>query len=411
MTLKAQGPLVGIRVLELCEGQAGPYCGTILSDLGAEVIKIESCTGDYTRRIGPFKNGESSYFISYNRGKKGIAMNFAAPEAVEIIKQLAVKSDIFMENLEPGEINAMGLDYESIAKMNPSIIYGSVSCYGRTGPLSGFPGNDIVAEAMGGHTYANGRPDGPPEPLGIAISDHCGGAEFTWVLLCAYVYKMLTGKGQYIDVSVADKDISANDNQLTFATMVNKTFQRTGGYNPNIGPYGVFLAADGAYAMGCGTNDMWGRVSKIIGKPELHVAEGWATPPERGRGQMAQMVPLLNEWGKDKKRDDIVKLIRDEHMVPCGPCQTHKEVQRDAHYRKRETVVDIEQPKAGKVSVASAYAGKMSETKPYVQGPAPLLGEHNEDVLASLLSLSSDEITRLYKENVLMRDLTPKQPV
>ena len=411
MKLYAQGPLVGIQVLEVCEGQAGPYCGAILSDLGADVIKVEYREGDYTRKLGPFTNGESAYFISYNRGKRGIALDLGEKKAKEIIKELAAKCDIFIENLEPGEVKSLGLDYKSLKEVNPSIVYGSVSCYGRTGPLSKYTGNDIVAEAMGGHTSANGWPDGPPEPLGIALSEHSGGAELAWGLLCAYLHRMLSGHGQYVDVSFSDKNISVTENVLAFATMANVTRQRSGGHHTVVAPYGVFKASDGAYAMGCGTNEMWGRIARAIGRPELQEAEGWATNLDRGQNRVTHMIPLLNEWGKDKKRDDIVRLISDEALVPCGPSVTHKEIQKNVHYRLRETVVDIEQPKAGKVSVASAFAGKMTDPRPAIQGPAPLLGEHNEEILTSILCLTGEEIDELYKKGILVQDLAPEQPI
>jgi len=411
MKLYAQGPLVGIQVLEVCEGQAGPYCGAILSDLGADVIKVEYREGDYTRKLGPFTNGESAYFISYNRGKRGIALDLGEKKAKEIIKELAAKCDIFLENLDPGEIESLGLDYKSLKEVNPSIVYGSVSCYGRTGPLSKYTGNDIVAEAMGGHTSANGWPDGPPEPLGIALSEHSGGAELAWGLLCAYLHRMLSGHGQYVDVSFSDKNISVTENVLAFATMANVTRQRSGGHHTVVAPYGVFKASDGAYAMGCGTNEMWGRIARAIGRPELQEAEGWATNLDRGQNRVTHMIPLLNEWGKDKKRDDIVRLISDEALVPCGPSVTHKEIQKNVHYRLRETVVDIEQPKAGKVSVASAFAGKMTDPRPAIQGPAPLLGEHNEEILTSILCLTGEEIDELYKKGILVQDLAPEQPI
>jgi crotonobetainyl-CoA:carnitine CoA-transferase CaiB-like acyl-CoA transferase len=411
MKLYAQGPLVGVQVLEVCEGQAGPYCGAILSDLGAGVIKVEDREGDYTRKLGPFTNGESAYFISYNRGKRGIALDLGEKKAREIVKELAAKCDIFIENLEPGEIESLGLDYETLKAVNPAIVYGSVSCYGRTGPLSKYPGNDIVAEAMGGHTSANGLPDGPPQPLGIALSEHCSGAELAWGLLCAYLHRLLKGLGQYVDVSVSDKNISVTENVLAFATMANFTRQRTGGHHTVVGPYGVFQAGDGAYAMGCGTNEMWGRVARAIGKPDLQEAEGWATNLDRGKNRLTHMIPLLNEWGKDKKRDDIVRLISDEAFVPCGPSVTHKEVRNNVHYRLRETVVDIEQPRAGKVSVASAFAGKMTDPRPAVQGPAPLLGEHNEEILTAIIGLTGEEIAGLYKKRILVQDLELGQPI
>jgi CoA:oxalate CoA-transferase len=410
MNLKAQGPLVGIRILEVCEGQAGPYCGALLSDLGAEVIKVESREGDYTRQLGPHKNGESAYFISYNRGKRSVALDLFKERAREIVRELAVHCDIFIENLDPGEIGTLGLDYETLREINPSIIYGSVSCYGRTGPLAGYVGNDIVAEAISGHTFANGSPDGPPEPIGIAISEQSGGTEFAWAILCAYLHKMLTGCGQYVDVSVADKNISMSENVLVCATMANLTRQRTGGYNPNCGPYGVFQAMDGAYAIGCGTNEMWAKVSKVLGRPDLYDAKGWSSNGERGGKHSTHMVPLMTDWGKDKKRNYIVELMRDQTSIPCGACLTHKEVQQDVHYRMRQTIVDIEQPKAGKVSVASPFVSKLSDTRPAVQGPAPLLGEHNEKVLTTILSYTKDEIDRLYEQEVLMHDLDPQQP-
>jgi len=409
MRLQSQGPLVGVRVLEICEGQAGPYCGIVLSDLGAEVIKIENMQGDYTRKLGPFKNGESAYFISYNRGKKGIALEIGTKMGQEIVLELAAKCDILIENLEPGEIHRLGLDYESVQKFNPSIIYGSVSCFGRTGPLSKYPGNDIVAEAMGGHTFANGHPDGPPQPLGIALSDYGGGAELAWGTLCAYLRKIITGHGQYVDVSVADKNISLAESGLPFATMANKARQRSSGHSPTNAPYGVFLASDGAYALGTGNSDMWGKVARVVGKPELHKADGWATNADRGINYRTHMIPMLNEWGRDKKRDEIVSLMQ-EAYVPCGSCLTHKEIIKDNHYRMRETIVDIEQPRAGKVTVASAFAGKMTDTRPSVQGSAPLLGEHNDEVLMSILQYTREEIEKLYEQKVMVKNLVPEQP-
>jgi CoA:oxalate CoA-transferase len=410
MTLNAQGPLVGIRVLEMCEGQAGPYCGAMLSDLGADVIKIESREGDFTRKLGPFKNGESGYFISFNRGKKGMAMDFGQEKAREIVRALAAKCDIFIENLEPGVVDSLGLDYKRLSKINTSIIYGSVSCYGRTGPLSKYLGNDIVAEAMTDHTNANGQPDGPPEPMGIALCEYGGGAQLAYGLLCAYLFKMHTGHGQYVDISLVDNAISENECYLTYATMVGKKHVRNAGYSGVTGPYGVFQAMDGTYAIGTATNELWGKIARAIGRPELHTADGWATSLERSGNNWTHMMPLLNNWGKDKTRDDIVRILSDENGIPCGPSLTHKDVQRDAQYRIRGTLVDIEQPMAGKVSVASAFAGKMSDSRPAIQGPAPLLGEHNAEVLSDILGFTGEEVNELCEQGVLVEDLQPKQP-
>jgi crotonobetainyl-CoA:carnitine CoA-transferase CaiB-like acyl-CoA transferase len=198
---------------------------------------------------------------------------------------------------------------------------------------------------------------------------------------------------------------------MVFATLGKSTRHRTGGYNPNCGPYGVFLAMDGAYALGCGNDEMWAKVSKAMGRSDLYGAQGWSNNIERGSKHATHMVPLMTAWGKDKKRNDIVELMRDQHSIPCGACLTHKEVQKDIHYRTRGTVVDIDQPKAGKVSVASPFADKMSDTRPAVQGPAPLLGEHNEEVLTGILRYTKDEIALLYGQGVLVRDLEPQQPV
>lgn len=156
---------------------------------------------------------------------------------------------------------------------------------------------------------------------------------------------------------------------------------------------------------------MWAKVSKAMGRPDLCRANGWSTNQDRGGKHLTHMVPLMTEWGKDKKRNEIVELMRDENSIPCGACLTHKEVQKDAHYRIRNTILDIEQPRAGTVSVASAFAGKFSDTRPAVQGPAPLLGEHNEEVLTTILSYTRDEINKLYTLGVLCQDLMPEQPV
>jgi formyl-CoA transferase len=198
---------------------------------------------------------------------------------------------------------------------------------------------------------------------------------------------------------------------MVCATVGNIVRGRTGGYNFNCGPYGVFQAMDGAYALGCGNDEMWGKITTLMGRSDLKKAPGWSNNVERGKNHLTHMVPLMNDWGKDKKRNEIVELMRDKINIPCGACLTHKEVQQDAHYRIRQTVVDIEQPKAGKVSVTSPFVSKMSDTRPGVQGPAPLLGEHNEKLLAGILNCTADEIDRLYEQGVLVHDLDPRQPV
>ncbi len=396
-------PLKGIRVVALEHVLAAPYCSMILADLGAEVIKIERPDiGDDSRSFGPFVDDQSGYFISINRNKKSIAVNLKTPEGLEIVKELIKKSDVFLENFRPGTLKKFGLDYESLKQLKPDIIYVSISGFGNdTAPgYEGLPGYDIIAQAYGGLMDITGYPDGPPTRVGASVADIFAGMYAAIGILAAIYKREKTGEGSRIDVSMVDSIVSVLENAIVRYTLTGEIPKRIGSRHPSIAPFDVFEAKDGWVVIGVGNDSLWQRFCKAIGKEELIDHPNYKTNKDRVENY-DELKKILTEWTKSLSMAEIIKILR-EAGVPCGPVNTVKDVVEDPNINYRGMIVEVEQPKIGKVRIAgNPLMFSFLKKRKYVPAPAPLLGEHTKEVLRSLLGYDEKKINELAEKGVI----------
>lgn len=394
------GLLDGIRVLDLSRVLAGPYCGMMLADMGADVIKVEvPGRGDDARINYPIINGESAYFMNLNRNKRGITLNLKSEKGKEIFRKLVAKSDIVLENYRPGVMDKLGLGYEELKKINPAIIYGAVSGFGHYGPYSQRPGYDIIGQAMSGLMSTTGWPGGAPTRTGTAISDVMGGISCCVGILAAYINRMKTGRGEKVDVSLVDSMVSSLEIINTLYLVSGKIPQRIGNRYEAIYPYDSFEAKDGMLVIGAGNQKLFTILCKVMGTPELLEDPLFADNNLRVINH-AELKPHVEAWLKDKTIDEAVDILL-EAGVPAAPINTIDRVARDPHIAgAREMFVEIEHPKAGKFKITGNQI-KLTEHKIDHFDPAPLLGQHNREILAEIAGLSDAEIDTLADEGVI----------
>ncbi len=374
--------LSDICIVDLSRVLAGPYCTQLLSDYGAEVIKIEQPgLGDGTRQWGPpWVDGESAYFLSVNRNKKSVTLNLKAPEGQQILKRLVAGADIFIENFRPGTLARLGLDYESLAAMHPGLIYCSITGYGQTGPYRDRPGYDFIIQAQGGIMSITGPPDGEPYKVGVAIVDITAGLFAASAILAALHHRERTGQGQYIDVALLDSQVAwlANVAHNYFAT--GEPPQRYGNAHPNIVPYETFPTADGYVALAVGTDRQYERFCQVVGRPDLWEDERFQT----NAGRPTQYwVDLMVQAG-----------------IPVGPINDIPTVFADPQVQSRGMVQTVEHPTAGRIQVLGPVA-KMSETPARVRSAPPLLGADTAEVLSRRLGYTAEEIEVLRQQGVI----------
>jgi formyl-CoA transferase len=395
-----EAPLRGIRVLDLSRVLAGPFCSMILSDLGAEVIKVEMPgEGDDTRTYPPFIGGLSSYFMSVNRGKKSVTLDLKKAEAREAIYRLAERSDIFLENFRPGVTARLGVDYENIRKVNPGIIYCSISSFGQTGPYASWPGYDIIIQGMGGLMGITGEPGRPPVRVGIAISDIGAGMWAAIAILAALRVREKTGVGQYIDISLLDGVVS----WMTYAAGIyfatGRPPERMGSAHPSMVPYQAFEAGDGKYLLIAAGNDrLWATLCEGMGLKELAEDPRFSTMDRRVENR-GELIPILEGEFRKRPRDEWLERLR-RLGFPCGPVYTLDEVFRDPHVLSRGMLIEMEHPELGVIKQIGPPM-KFSETPCTVGSPPPRLGEHTEEVLRAVAGYSDEEIERLRRASAI----------
>jgi len=393
-------PLRGIRVLDLTRVLAGPFCSMTLSDLGAEVIKVEMPgRGDDTRAFPPYIDGESSYFMSLNRGKKSVTMNLKDDDATKALHRIAEKSDVVLENFRPGVTARLGVDYETLSRVNSRLVYCSISSFGQTGPYAQMPGYDLIIQGMGGLMGLTGEPGRPPVRVGMAVTDICAGMYAVIGILAALRTREETGRGQYIDVSMLDGSVSwmtyAAGNY--FATGANPP--RMGSAHPSIAPYQAFPTGDGKYILiACGNDRLWGMLTEAMGAMELGGDPRFKTNALRVE-HMDTLIPLLEMEFMKRPRDEWLERLQTIGF-PCGPVYGLDEMFSDPQVLARGMLKEVQHPTVGDIKQIGAVL-KFSESESRIQSPPPVLGQDTEEVLMSLADLSPEEVRRLREKQAI----------
>jgi len=394
------GALKGVKVLDLTRVLAGPFSTMMLADMGAEVIKIEVPEkGDDSRQFGPFKNGESSYYMNLNRNKKGITLNLKSEEGKAIFRKLVLQADIVIENYRPGTMEKLGIGYESLKEINPGIIYGCVSGFGHYGPYKNRAGYDIIGQAMGGLMSTTGWPDGEPTRTGTAMGDVLAGLSVTIGILSALHHKGLTGQGQKVDVSLVDSVVASLEIINQIYLVKGEIPQRIGNRYESVYPYDSFRAKDGSIVIGCGNDKLWGKICTLMGTPDLAQDERYDKNPKRVANHV-EVKKIVEQWTMQLSAEELVNTML-EAGVPSAPINNIEQVVNDPHIAvAREMFVEVDHPKAGKMKITGTHI-KLSETKSEIKTASPLLGEHNDYVLKELLKYTDDEIATFVANKVI----------
>lgn len=397
--MKTKGALSGIRILDLSRVLAGPFCTMMLADLGAEVIKIEiPGKGDDSRSFGPFVNGESGYYMNVNRNKTGITLNLKKPEGKELFLGMVEKADIVVENYRPGVMEKLGLGYEVLKERNPKIIYGAVSGFGHYGPYTQRPGYDVIGQASCGLMSVTGWPDGGPTRVGTAMADSLAGYSLAIGLLAALQYRNSTGVGQKVDIGMMDSGIASMQIIYPIYTMGGRLPERIGNRYESNYPTDTFETKDGMMVIGAANDKLWVKLCEVMGRPQLALDERYDKNPKRVERYM-ELRPVIQEWTSNFTTKDAVELLL-KNGVPASPINNLAQVVEDPHAQAREMFVHVQHPAAGD-TVLNGSQFKMTETNPQIDRPAPLLGQHNEEVYRDLLGLSAGQLEELEMQGIV----------
>jgi len=382
------GPLTGLRLIEMGQLLAGPFCGQLMADFGAEVIKIEQPKlGDPMREWGREKSGgKSLWWPVVARNKKSITLNARVPEGQEIIKQLVKKSDFLLENFRPTTMEKWNLGYEQLAAINPGIIMVRVSGYGQTGPYSPKAGYAAVGEAMGGLRYVVGDPSTPPSRVGISLGDTTAATYACMGALMALHHRHVTGRGQVVDSAIYESVLQLMESLITEYDKVGYIRERTGSILPNVAPSNVYPAKDGNFLIAANQDTVFRRLAEAMGRPELGTDEKYATHTARGARQK-ELDDMIGEWTKTKTVKELEALM-EKAGVPSGLIYRAPEMLADAHFKAREAIVEVADKNLGKLKMQSTFP-KLSATPGKVRWTGPELGEHNEEVYGAILGMDA----------------------
>jgi crotonobetainyl-CoA:carnitine CoA-transferase CaiB-like acyl-CoA transferase len=391
--------LKGIRVLDLTRVLAGPYCAMLLGDMGAEVIKVEEPgKGDDTRGWPPFAGGESTYFMSVNRNKKSITLNLKAPEGREILKKLARKSDVLLENFRSGTMEKLGLGYATLARLNPRLVYCAISGFGESGPESHRGGYDLIVQAESGVMDLTGFADGPPVKVGNSIADLVAGMSGAHGVTLALLARQRTRRGQKVEIAMLDVMAALLTYQAGMYLNAGRRPARRGNEHPSIVPYEVFKAADSYLALGVANDSLWERCCAALERPDLVKDPRYASVASRVENR-ATLVPLLNQVLGARPADDWMKRL-EAVGVPAGRIRTVPEVCESEHLRARGMLVALPHARAGTVKMMGVPI-RLHGTPGKARTAAPVLGADTDTVLTRVLGLRRADVERLRKGGVL----------
>ena len=375
-------PLHGLRVLDLTRVLAGPYCAMMLGDMGAEVLKIEEPShGDDTRAWAPFHHGVSTFFLGMNRSKKSVALDLKTKDGAQALRQLLQDTDILIENFRPGSMKKLGFDYDSLRATYPQLIYCSVTGYGQHSPKEHLPGYDAVIQGESGVMHVTGARDGPPTRVGVAMTDYLAGLYAMNGILLALRDRDETGLGQHVDIALLDAMTStlALPANVLFAT--GEELGREGNDHHSLTPYEAVSVNDGLVMVAVGNQRLWHQFCQAIGRSDLATDSRFATNTDRMEHR-GELKTLLSELMGGYTRDALIDRLR-AHAVPCGQVRSLAEALADPQLMAREMIVTLEHPEIGSMR-ALGNPIKLSRTPAIIDRPPPGLGEHTEEVLASL---------------------------
>lgn len=396
-----QGALSDILVLDLTRVLAGPYCTMMLGDFGADVIKIERPgRGDDTRHWGPpfTESGLSAYYVCVNRNKRSVTLNLKSEAGREVLRDLASRADILVENFKVGTMDRLGVGYDSLRERNPGLIYCAVTGYGQTGPYHERPGYDTVIQAQGGIMSITGPADGAPHKVGVAIVDITAGFNALASILAALHHRDRTGEGQYIDIALFDAQLGWLANIASNYLVSGEPPQRYGNGHATIVPYQTVVTADGYLMLAVGNDGQFARLCEVIGRPELAEDQRFATNPARVEHR-DDLIPILEEIFETRPTQAWIEDLLDAG-VPCGPVNDIPTALSDPQAQARDMVQEIEHPQAGTIPLVGPVP-KLRETPAEIRRAPPLLGEHTEEVLRDVLEYDESTMRRLHNGDAI----------
>jgi crotonobetainyl-CoA:carnitine CoA-transferase CaiB-like acyl-CoA transferase len=371
--------LQGLRVIDLTRVLAGPFCTMMLGDMGAEVIKIEEPgQGDETRGWAPFIDGWSTYFLGVNRNKKSVVLDLKDPQDADALRSLIAKADVLVENFKPGSLAKLGFSYSDVSRLNPRIVYCSISGYGQTGPRAGLSGYDVIIQGESGLMDVTGQPDGPPTRVGIAITDYFAGLYAIQGILLALIERQQTGHGQYVDIALFDSLLSALSLPVGIHFATGQSPQRMGNDHPSIAPYETLRARNGFIIVAAGNPRLWTQLCIAIGAEHLVDDPRFENNTERLRHR-TELKRELETRFQQFTLDELIKRLQ-AHNVPCGQVRSIADALADPQVAAREMVIAIEHPDLGTIKNLGNPV-KLSASPAEVRLPPPRLGEHTDEVL------------------------------
>ena len=393
--------LSDVTIIDLTRVLSGPFATMWLGEMGANVIKVEiPGTGDESRRNPVFVNGISSFFITENRNKRSVTLNMKSEEGKVLLKELVKQADVLVENFRPDVMERLGLSYETLAEVNPRLIYCSISGFGSYGPYTKRPAYDVVSQAMGGIMSVTGEAGGEPLKVGTSIGDIAGGLNAIIGILAALHYREVTGRGQRVETSLTDSVIALMQPENNRYFVTGKVTPRTGNHYPANCPYGTYHAKDDVFMIGCGKDDLFAKLcEKVLERPELAKDERYSTISARV-AHYDEVGAFLEKWAADYTAEEVVEKLL-ANGIPASPILSIAEISKDPHFAEaRGMFPKIDQPGVGEFTV-TAVPIKFSGAEVSPQRPCPSLGEHNEEIYGGMLGLSPEKISELKEKGVI----------
>lgn len=394
------GALDGVRILDLSRVLAGPFCTMLLGDLGADVVKIENPDGgDESRRWGPpFASGESAYFLGVNRNKRSVTINLKHPAGPDLLRRLAQRSDVVVENLQPGTLQQWGLDGPTLRQLNPRLITCSLSAFGQEGPYRNDPGYDFILQALTGLMSVTGEPNGPPIKVGVAVIDVITGLFAATAILAALQARERTGRGQEVAISLLEAGLASLVNVASSYLISGRRPSRYGNAHPSIVPYQIFQASDRPFALAIGNDRQFAQLCLCLGHPEWATDARFATNPDRVTNR-ALLIDLLRQVFGDQPCDVWIERLRGAGL-PCAPINHVDEAFHHPQVQALGIVERVDHPHAGPIQLVRPPF-QLSGQPPTIRRPPPLLGQHTDEVLRELLELSPAELAALRQSGAI----------